>query len=249
MESREYEVMYECEQDHWWYRGLRDLILPIVCSRLSGREGMHLLDAGCGTGANLAALSGTGPTLIGLEFAETAFPFLKRRGLTTVARGTLCRIPFPDESFDAVISTDVLCCIAPPGDQVGIDQMARVLKPGGALLLNLPAYESLRGEHDEAVHTRRRYTVPEITDRVTASGLTVRIATYRNTLLFLPAVLVRLLRALRRKRGAPPVSDVSQPVAPLNWLFERPLKLENRWIQAGGRLPFGLSIFCLATKD
>src|SRR5262249_40616432 len=75
-----------------------------------------------------------------------------------VVRGDVGRLPFADAAFDAVLSLDVLYHIAAPGDLAALREIARVLKPGGHAVLNLPAYEFLRGRHDLAIHTRQRYT-------------------------------------------------------------------------------------------
>lgn len=250
MERDEYAVMHRSEEDHWWYWGLRDLVLSTTRSSTKGRDAPIILDAGCGTGKHLDALAGEGIRSVGLEVAQEAFRFLRLRGLGNVARASVCRIPFPDRSFDAVISTDVVCCVEPPQEKAAVREFARVLKPGGLLLLNLPAYEGLRSRHDAAVHTRQRFTRRGLLTLLSDAGLRVRTATYRNTLLFPAAILVRMARgAAPRGKGAGPTSDLFPIPAPINMLLKVPLVLENRWIGAGGRLPFGLSVFCVATKD
>jgi SAM-dependent methyltransferase len=248
MEQREYEMMYKNEDNHWWYWGLRDLVLKVLKRSAKGRETSVILDAGCGTGKHLQALSAAGIRAVGLELAPEAFRFLSLRGLSKVTRASVCRIPFAKDSFDAVISTDVLCCLQPPGDCAAARELARVLKPGGALLLNLPAYESLRGRHDDAVHTRQRFTRQALIRLLDQAGLHVQSATYRNTLLFPVVSLVRLLGKVRREPDASPHSDVFPLPDPINRLLKVPLSLENHWIRLGGRLPFGLSVFCVATK-
>lgn len=248
METAEYDVMFRNEDAHWWYWGLRDLVLPFVAARAKEQGGaVAVLDAGCGTGKHLDALRKMGTEALGVELAPAAFEFLRRRGLDGVARASISRVPFPDQSFDVVLSTDVVCCIEPPGDGEALRELARVLKPGGWLVLNLPAYPKLRSSHDEAVHIRRRFTRESLRGLLTDAGLRIRTLTYRNTLLFPIAALVRMAR-----RGsaphAQPASDLAPLPGPVNGLLKLPLSLENRWIRQGGRLPFGLSVFCIAVK-
>lgn len=249
MEPAEYEVMFRNEDAHWWYWGLRDLLLPIVAERAKGQGGaVAILDAGCGTGKHLDALRRMGTEALGVELAPSAFEFLRRRGLDGVARASIGRVPFPDQSFDVVLSTDVVCCIEPPGDGEALRELARVLKPGGWLVLNLPAYPMLRSSHDEAVHIRRRFTRGSLRGLLADAGLRVRTLTYRNTLLFPIAATVRLARRGAPAHSAKPASDLAPLPGPVNGLLKLPLSLENRWIRRGGRLPFGLSVFCVAVK-
>ena len=135
MEQGEYEVMYRNEDEHWWYWGLRDLLLRQAYRSATPGTPLRILDAGCGTGRNLAGLSWA--KAFGIEMAAEAFPYLRKRGLDTVARGSIARLPFGDATFDLVLSADVLCCVEPPGDVASAREFHRVLKPGGTLLLNL----------------------------------------------------------------------------------------------------------------
>lgn len=248
MEPAEYDVMFRNEDAHWWYWGLRDLVLPAVAAGMEGKGGaVAVLDAGCGTGKHLDALRRMGTAALGVELSPTAFEFLRRRGLDGVVRASIGRVPFADQSFDVVLSTDVVCCIDPPGDGEALRELARVLKPGGRLVLNLPAYPMLRSSHDEAVHIRRRFTRDSLRGLLTDAGLRVRTLTYRNTLLFPIAAMVRMARR-GSNPDARPASDLAPLPGPANGLLKLPLALENRWIRRGGRLPFGLSVFCIATK-
>src|SRR4051812_42181955 len=127
--------MFAAEGRHWWYWGLRDLVVPLARGEAGAGAaaggGVTGLDAGRGTGANLEALALAGVRAFGLERAAEAFPFLKARGVTRAARGSVVHLPFADRTFDLVLSTDVLCCVGPPGDLAAARELARVLKPGG----------------------------------------------------------------------------------------------------------------------
>lgn len=246
METAEYEIMYHHEEHHWWYVGLRDLVLAEVARLARGRGPLTILDAGCGTGKILELCRRH--RAFGLELFQEAFRFLRRRGLSNVARASIVHVPFADASFDLVVSLDVLCCLDPPGDRDSLRELGRVLKPGGTLILNLPAYEFLRSEHDAAVHTRTRYTRPELRGMIDQAGLRVEKICYRNTFLLPAAAGVRLAQRLFRKRAARPRSDLRALPGPLNRALTLPLFLENRLYRLGVRLPFGLSVYCVARK-
>ena len=247
MEPAEYEVMYDCEEEYWWYVGLRELVLAEI-ARLSQTNGpLTILDAGCGTGKLLAMC--LAHRAYGVDFSPEAFRFLRLRGLQNVVRGSVCQMPFPDEAFDIVLSMDVLYCVDPPGDVQGLREMIRVLKRGGLLLMNLPAYEFLRSQHDVAIHTKTRYTRGRVRALLEQVGLRGARITYRNTFLFPVAVMVRYLQTLFRPNPANPKSDLRPLPRFLNQALTFPLLAENRLIRQGLSLPFGLSVFCIAPKS
>jgi SAM-dependent methyltransferase len=246
MEPHEYEIMFEVEDRHWWYLGLRGLVTSTIARLAAGKAGFSILDAGCGTGKLLEACGSY--RSFGLELSPEAFPFLRRRGLDNVARGSVLRMPFPDEAFDLVVSNDVICCVDAPGDFRALLEMGRVLRAGGNLLLNLPAYEFMRSRHDTAVHTKQRYTRPHLRAMLADAGFRVAQLTYRNTLLFPVAASVRFARNLFGARTAAPRSDLARLPVALNYALTIPLLCENRFLGSGHDLTFGLSLFCVATK-
>jgi SAM-dependent methyltransferase len=246
MEPAEYETLFHREEDYWWYVGLRDLVLADVADFARGRPALTLLDAGCGTGKFLECCRPY--RAYGFELSSEALPFLRRRGLANVVQASVCRIPFADACFDVVVSLDVLYHVAAPGDLDGLREMSRVLKPGGLLLLNLPAYESLRSHHDVAIHTRQRYTRGRVRALLGEVGLRVQALTYRNTLLFPAAALVRLAQKLVRPHPARARSDLRPLPRWLNRILTVPLWAENRLIRRALRLPVGLSVYCAARK-
>jgi SAM-dependent methyltransferase len=246
MELAEYEVMYQREENYWWYVGLRALILAQIGQFARERKTLTLLDAGCGTGKLLQSCQEW--RAYGLEYSAEAFRFLRRRGLDDVVQASVCQMPFADACFDVVASLDVLYHVAAPGDLKGLQEMSRVLKPGGLLLLNLPAYEFLRSHHDVAIHTQQRYTCSRVRAMLGQVGMRVKTLTYRNTLLFPVAALVRLAQKLIRPRPAQAQSDLRPLPHFLNRALMVPLLIENQLIRVGLRMPFGLSVYCVAMK-
>jgi SAM-dependent methyltransferase len=169
---------------------------------------------------------------------------------TAFLRGSVSAVPFHDCSFDAVVSLDVLYHRAVADDLAAARELGRVLRPGGILLLNLPAYDSLRSDHDRVIHTARRYTRPRVAKLLAAAGLeTIRVRHW-NTLLFPLAAAMRLGGRLRATLSRQPAREESDlyPLSP--WLNEAlrrvvqwELALLDRWDP-----PFGLSIIALGRK-
>ena len=245
MKDAEYEVMYRVEEDHWWYVGLHHLLLEWI-GRVAAWRRLRILDAGCGTGRLLSLL--TGHEARGVELAPAAFPFLARRGLTNVVEGSISDLPFPDATFDLVVSADVMCCVGAPEDAAALAEMSRVLAPGGVLLLHLPAFPSLHGEHDVAVHIRRRYRRRELGPMLDAAGLAVRRSTFRVSFLLPVAAPIRIWSRIGLAGRAEAHSDLWSVPGPLNRLLSRAIRAENRLILSGVDLPLGMSLFAVAVK-
>jgi SAM-dependent methyltransferase len=237
----EYRRMFEAEERQWWYAGQRAVARALFEPWAAGRR-LRLLDAGCGTGYNLLALDRFGPTL-GVDLAPEAIRFCRERGVRAV-RGSVLRLPFAAAAFDAVTSFDVIYHAWVGDDRAAVVEMARVLRPGGALLLRVPALEALRGAHDAEVLTRRRYTRGALVALVASCGLVVQSATYCNSLLFPVLFARRALDRLLSRQG----SDVGFLPPLVEGLFRRLMSLEAFCVRHGLRFPIGASALVLATK-
>ncbi|HEY1411813.1 MAG TPA: class I SAM-dependent methyltransferase, partial [Rhodopila sp.] len=224
MEPSEYGLMDAAEDRMWWYRALH----ARLCDALDDIEGC-VLDAGCGTGGFLSALHKRRPGLgrIGVEWAAVAAVRARDKSGAAVTRGSVNRLPFADNSFGAAVSADVLCHAAvEPGAAVA--ELNRVLRPGGRLILNLPAYRWMLSAHDRQVHNARRFTAGEVRTLLDHAGFHRIRVRYWNGLL-LPLMIVQ--RKLLARNGA--ASDVA-PFPPwLDVTLHGVTKLERN-------LPFGL---------
>jgi SAM-dependent methyltransferase len=149
----EYRRMFEAEERQWWFAGQREVAGALLESRVSGSPGLRLLDAGCGTGFNLVALARLG-SASGIDLSPEAIRFCRERGVRA-ARASLLALPFPPGAFDVVTSFDVIYHDWVSDDRAAVAEMARVLRPGGVLLVRVPALEALRGAHDAQVHAPR----------------------------------------------------------------------------------------------
>jgi SAM-dependent methyltransferase len=248
MEQREYEVLAATETYHWWHGGMRALVAAFLDPLYRARHDLHILDAGSGTGGTMRFLqryANQGGLVVGVDLAAVALRLSPPTLHGRLARGSVLTLPFAADAFDLVTSFDVLYHRGVPDESAALRDVRRVLRPGGRLLLRLPAYEFLRSKHDRSVHTRRRYTAGSVRRLLIEAGFVVERLSYVNTLLFpIPLaqrLLERLLPALEQAD-----SDMAPPAPLLNHALRVPFALEARWLRARGSLPLGLSVLCLA---
>jgi SAM-dependent methyltransferase len=244
MERSEYAVMAAVEDRHWWYGGMRAIAAALLDPVYGGRRDLRILDAGCGTGGNALFLRRYG-AVVGIDLAAEAVALGGPRLPGVLARGSVLEIPFADASFDLVTSFDVLYHRAVADEAEALRETRRVLRPGGRLLIRLPAYEFLRSKHDRAVHTRRRYTAGQARALLRSHGFTVERCSYINSLLFpLPLaqrLIERALPALEQQE-----SDLAMPSPLVNEVLRWPLAAEAAWLARGRSFPVGLSVICLS---
>ena len=218
------------EDGHWWYRGRRSIVLDAARRSLPAAGRPRILDAGCGGGAVLAELAGLG-SAVGLEPSGPSRERALARGVGEVVDGGLEALPFADDAFDLAVCLDVLEHL--DDDRGALAELRRVVRPGGALIVTVPAHPRLWSRHDELNHHRRRYTRPALRAAAEGGGWRVRRLTHFNSLLLPAAVALR-----RFDRG----DGLEIPPAPVNRALELPLGLERRAIAAGVSFPFGLSL-------
>jgi SAM-dependent methyltransferase len=215
--------------------------LEYAIGRLDLPAGARILDAGCGSGRNMVDLARHG-AVTGVELSETSVRLARERNAGEVVEGSVMDMPFDDGTFDLTVSLDVIEHLE---DDVGaLRELRRVTKPGGALLVTVPAYQWLWSGHDEINHHHRRYTRRSLQHTGEQAGWQQVRTTYFNSLLLPAAILLRVLDRFSRKTTESSL-DLWVPPEPLNRLLELPLTLESAMIGRGGRIPAGLSLLAV----
>lgn len=237
MEQQAYRQQFELEDEHWWFRGRRAVIWALL-SRAGVHGPLRVLDAGCGTGRNLLEFGVLGSAQ-GVDFSAEAIEFCTARGIEGVTRARIESLPFGDGSFDLALATDVIEHVT--DDRAALNELRRVVAPGGRLLVTVPAYPWLWGPHDEIYHHQRRYTLASLRSSLAASGWTPLVYSYFNSLLLAPVAVVRLAARVRHTKPDRRL-DVNLTPPALNRLLLAPMELEATLIRRGMRFPAGVSI-------
>lgn len=234
--------MHHFQRGHWWYRGRRFVVGALFRSYLAGDGAKAYLDVGCGTGEGSVIVNGAG-VLTGVDMSGEALALAEGRGYASLHQASAEALPFEDGEFDGVLALDVLEHVA--DDAKMLAECSRVLRPGGVLILTVPAYRWLWSGHDEVFGHRRRYVRGALVAKIKAAGFDVRLASYYVTCLFPVIALWRLTeKVLRNKRAS---HFFSLPRAIDRLLFST-LALEGRLLTRGFRFPFGSSIVLVARK-
>lgn len=242
MQPNEYATMFRVEEAHWWYRALHELVLETLDGELPDWRDKKILDAGCGTGAILQRL-GNPEKNIGIDLAPEAISFCRQRGLNNVREGNVCALPFEDASFDAVISSSVLYHEWVADIGAAVREMHRVLRPGGLILINVPAFRFLHSAHDDAVMTARRFRKPEIQTLLVNQNFTIRRLSYWTSLLFPFAIVARTLGGSQMGRDFE--ADQSSL---LQRTFSGIMAIERCLLRGGCSFPLGVALLAVATK-
>jgi SAM-dependent methyltransferase len=247
MEAQAYDELRDLEPGHWWCRGMRLITERLLTRHLGRPRDLQILDAGCGAGGNLSALAVFG-SVQGLDYAIRVLRYANQAHRGRLAQASVEQLPYRSDSFDLVTSFDVLYCREVGSDQRALAELARVIRPGGHLLIRLPALPILRGPHDAVVHGVRRYTASELRRKVTGAGLVPVRLTYLNSVLMPLIFLIRQAQNVWMRFGAVPHSDVKATARPINALLCNLLRLESFWIGTGHDFRVGVSVLCLAAK-
>jgi ubiquinone/menaquinone biosynthesis C-methylase UbiE len=241
MEPEEYARIAAAEDDHWWYRSTRAISAELLSPWL--RSGQTLLDAGCGPGGNGAWLSAHG-TVVGTDLALEGLQFVRqRRTEMAPVQASLTALPFADASFDVVMEVTVLYSV--DDDAAAVEELARVVKPGGVLLMLEPAFEALRRAHDKTVHTVRRYRRASLSVLAQRAGLELDRSTYLYSFLAPPAAALGLVDRVFDRDVKGTGSDVEKRA--LDRVFGPLAAVERRRLRRGA-IPFGSSVAVVATR-
>ena len=247
-----YEDLYVKEHDYWWHVGKRAIVYSLLNRYLDpGTEGKRVaLDLGCGAGLNLDHLAEYAEP-VGTDFSEEALRFCLERGHKRLCKADAAELPFQDRQFDIITALDVVEHL--DDDLAALTELRRALKPGGLLIVSVPAYPALWSYWDDILGHRRRYTLSSMRRVAEAAGLVVRKASYSNALILAPSIAVRILKTLRLRAadGAGEGSDPETDFMPVPAWLNKALISYYNWeadTLARGWLPFGLSVVCVAQR-
>ncbi len=238
MDPKAFDRMREIEDHHWWFVARRAILHSILQQLPTGTD-TKILEVGAGTGGNLAMLSEYG-SVSAVEPDAAARLIAQQRSIADVEVGVLPNgLPFQDGFFDLVAALDVLEHVQE--DEASLKAIGHKLKPGGRLLLTVPAYGWLWSEHDELHHHFRRYTKLEFSEILISAGFKIQKISYFNTFLFPSIFFMRCMKKILK-------ITTRDDIMPSGWL-NNILKIifaSERWILRRVNFPFGNSIVAIA---
>ncbi len=237
-----YRIFFEIQKKHWWFVTRKNIVLDFVDRYLPEGNQVKVLDIGCGSGLMLNALAKVGQTF-GMDMSDEAISFSKEIFDGRVEKGALPdQVPYQEEFFDLITALDVIEHI---DDDVGsISAIRALLVPGGKCIFTVPAYMFLWSAHDEMNQHKRRYTLPELNEKLVQAGFTVEKISYYNTLLFPAVFLVRMLNNVLQREGAP---DTDMPGSAMNYVLKKIFGIE-KYLLRYLNLPFGVSVLAVVRK-
>lgn len=241
MERAVFDRMAELDQDHWWFIARRRILASVIERIVKPPKKAQVLEVGCGTGHNLEMLGAYG-ALEACELDDCARALAAKRLGREIKSARLPDLSmFGRDSYDLVALLDVLEHV--PDDVASLKAILKRLKPGGALVLTVPANPWMWSAHDVAHHHFRRYSKRELKRVVREAGFEVALLSFFNTLLFPLVAAARVVGKLTRKESA----DDSLPSGPVNGILEQIFGLEAGMV---GRtpMPFGVSLVAVLRR-
>lgn len=241
------EATYRAEQHHFWFRGFTRFVTPLITTAVAGITRPEILDCGCGTGANMKRLSGYG-RVAGFDISHDGLVFAQSYDQRRTVRASITDIPFASGRFDLVTSFDVLSTLDDEMERAALAEIHRVLKPGGALVVNTAALPFLRGQHAVFASEVRRLTRGQLRASLADAGFTISRLTYTNFSLLPLMVPVRVAqRVIGLSTPEETGADISTPPAPVNAALSALVAAEAFALRFVN-MPLGSSLLALARK-
>lgn len=242
MQQEYYREYYAYEREHWWFRARAEILSQKIRAWLGSGRPPRILNVGAALGASSDLLARFGH-VVSVEYDPGCCVFVTGNGLERVVNASITALPFAADSFDLVCAFDVIEHVA--DDDGAVMELKRVCRPGGAIMVTVPAFMALWSHHDEVNQHHRRYRLHGLVRLFSRDGRIVD-ATYFNTLLFPVVLFVRMATRLVpqrwiRKGAGSDFSLVSSGLA--DRICYSILKSEGAWLERGRALPFGVSAF------
>jgi SAM-dependent methyltransferase len=246
LEQEHQQRYYELGRSYWWLAGKYRIIADVVARHLpaAGKQA-RVLDLGCGPGNMLDYLVPHG-RVHGSDFSEDALRFCSGRGFRRLFRADFHQLPLQGECFDLVTCIDVIEHLT--DDRRAIAELVRVLRPGGRLVLSVPAFMFLWGDHDTMYGHQRRYTTGEVREKLQVAGLRVHKLSYFEPAFVAPLFVYRnLKKRFARGQALEQRDDFVQLAPTVNAALCTLIAAERFWLRYLD-FPFGVTLLAVASK-
>lgn len=247
MNPAEFANIAAAEQKLWWYRGMWQILVRLLDPVTRDTKIERVIEAGCGTGYMSRMLGERyGWTMFPMDLGEEGLEYARSQGIARLMRGDITKIPCKAGTFDALVSLDVIPHLERGREQGAFDEFARVVRPGGLLVLRAAALDILRSRHSEFVHERQRFTRAQLVRSAEAAGFRIEFATYANS--FLVPVSLFKFRVWEPLMRQAPASGVQAVPEWLDRLLYIPLSIEAAWIGRKWTLPVGQTVILVGRR-
>jgi SAM-dependent methyltransferase len=237
--------MYEIETTHWWFRALHELVIGSLAK--NNKASSKILDAGCGTGRLMVQLQNHGK-ITGFDYRDTALSYCRKRDLTNVRKMDLNKWDPVENEFEYIISLDVISDLGIKDDKLILQKFHKTLKPGGKLILHVPAFPILKRNHDKAATIRKRYRKNEVKEIAKGVGFFPINVQYRLSFAFPLFIMIKLFQSVSLGQKTPK-SDLFKLPTLANGLLLSLSRWENILVKRGLSLPWGTSLFSILQKS
>jgi len=241
MEKYLYEDLNNLEKKHWWHISKRKYVLNIIKQNID-KKNPKILDIGCGTGQNIKELSKIGDVW-GIDNSKEAIKYCKLKNIDHVKLGSSEKTGFSESFFDVITLLDVLEHVE---EDTTLEEIKKVLKKDGFLIITVPAFKFLWSKWDEVLHHKRRYTKKSLIKALEKNGFKTVKINYLYSYLFLPVLLIRPLKSLSKSKSYSSDFKINS-----NFVNRTSLIITNieRYLSDFVTIPFGTSIICLAKNE